>query len=132
MSMDGAESQEMNEEEEDEDEFETMTIEDTDPTDQYDENIDFQEERQARVRFQEAKMDADFPDEIDTPQEMDARRRFQKFRGLESFRTSPWDPKENLPKDYSRIYQFENFDHTRRRVMKMQDDVEGAKVFEQI
>jgi pre-rRNA-processing protein TSR1 len=56
-----------------------------------------------------------------------ARIRFQKYRGLKSFRTSPWDPKENLPSDYARIFQFENFDRARKRVMK-DGNMEGALV----
>lgn len=43
-------------------------------------------------------------------------------------RTSPWDPKENLPIDYARIFQFQNFDRTRRRVIKELEDREGALV----
>lgn len=57
----------------------------------------------------EAQEDAMFPDEMDTPQDEPARRRFARYRALQSFRSSPWHPKENLPQEYSRIYAFENF-----------------------
>ncbi|KAI4465355.1 ribosome biogenesis protein [Holotrichia oblita] len=93
---------------------------------QYDAQFDFATEQADLEKLKEAKSDLMFPDEVDTPQHLAARVRFQKYRGLESFRTSPWDPKENLPIDYAKIFQFENFDRTRRRVIKELEDREGA------
>ncbi|KAK0533871.1 ribosome biogenesis protein tsr1 [Tilletia horrida] len=69
-----------------------------------------------RQRYKEEADDAAFPDEVDTPLEIPARTRFARFRGLESFRTSEWDPYEELPIDYAKIFQFDNFQRTRRRV----------------
>jgi len=69
-------------------------------------------------RALESRDDADFPDEVDTPQDMPARERFARFRGLKSFRTSPWDPYEQLPRDYARCFMFENWKGMSRRVTK--------------
>ncbi|XP_060829692.1 pre-rRNA-processing protein TSR1 homolog [Bombus pascuorum] len=111
--------------EEDEEEYETITVSEV-PDERYDQNIDMAEEKEAMENLKNAKLDAQFPDEVDTPQDMLAKQRFQKYRGLESFRTSPWDPKENLPTDYARIFQFENFDRARKRIFKVSQDTEGA------
>lgn len=69
-----------------------------------------------KERAKEESTDLQFPDEVDTPRDIPARERFQRYRGLRSFRTSPWDPFENLPIDYARIFQFENYSKTRRNV----------------
>ncbi|KAK1158272.1 hypothetical protein AOXY_G23127 [Acipenser oxyrinchus oxyrinchus] len=116
------------EEEEDVEECETLTESGRD--DHYDEKIDVQEEREMVERYRQARSDQMFPDEVDTPLDISARVRFQRYRGLKSFRTSPWDPKENLPRDYSRIFQFQNFERTRKRVFTEAEEEgqEGAMV----
>ncbi|KAK1157524.1 hypothetical protein AOXY_G25227 [Acipenser oxyrinchus oxyrinchus] len=115
-------------EEEDVEECETLTESGRD--DHYDEKIDVQEEREMVERYRQARSDQMFPDEVDTPLDISARVRFQRYRGLKSFRTSPWDPKENLPRDYSRIFQFQNFERTRKRVFTEAEEEgqEGAMV----
>jgi pre-rRNA-processing protein TSR1 len=82
-------------------------------------------------RKQAAMDDAEFPDEVDTPTDQSARLRFARYRALQSFRSSPWNCKENLPPQYSRIFQFENFSVTQKRILQigshaanMQNDVE--------
>jgi pre-rRNA-processing protein TSR1 len=47
----------------------------------------------------------EFPDEVDTPTDKPARVRFQRYRGLKNFKTSAWDPYENLPSAYSRLFE---------------------------
>jgi len=118
-----AESQEEQDgEDESEEEYEDLEIsQEAGVDDAYDETIDYAAEMDAYDKMKAARDDAMFPDEIDTPQDAPARVRFQKYRGLQSFRTSLWDPKENLPLDYSRIFQFESFNRTRKRVL---DDAE--------
>ena len=79
-------------------------------TDYDSKHVNFAAEVDELEALKEARMEEMFPDEIDTPMDVAARVRFQKYRGLKSFRTTYWDPKENLPLDYARIWQFENFD----------------------
>jgi pre-rRNA-processing protein TSR1 len=80
-----------------------------------------------RDRKREEQDDLEFTDEIDTPLNVPARTRFQRYRGLRSMRTSPWDPYENLPRDYARIFQFEDFKRTERNI-KRRAEIEGYGV----
>eukprot|EP01028_Stygiella_incarcerata_P006176 TRINITY_DN251_c2_g1_i1.p1 TRINITY_DN251_c2_g1~~TRINITY_DN251_c2_g1_i1.p1 ORF type:complete len:797 (-),score=215.43 TRINITY_DN251_c2_g1_i1:177-2567(-) len=77
-----------------------------------------EEKRKLKEMRKKYKDEQDFPDEVDTPEETAARMRFQKYRPLPSFRKSDWDPMENLPVDYSRIFKFENFVRTRKRILR--------------
>lgn len=65
-------------------------------------------ERERKYRRDAESENLEFPDEIEVPMDKLARERFLKYRGLKSFRTSPWDPKESLPREYAKIFAFEN------------------------
>lgn len=69
-----------------------------------------------RARMKSEREDLNFPDEVDTPVSISARKRFERFRGLKSFRTSPWDPYEDLPMDYAKIFQFDDWKRSKKRV----------------
>lgn len=68
-------------------------------------------------RQEENKTHREFPDEVDTPLNMAASVRFARYRGLKSVRSSPWDPYENLPEDYGRIFQFQNLRRSKKRAL---------------
>ncbi|KAK6933908.1 Ribosome biogenesis protein BMS1/TSR1, C-terminal [Dillenia turbinata] len=70
------------------------------------------------------KEDEEFPDEVDAPLDVPARRRFAKYRGLKSFRTSSWDPKESLPPEYARIFAFDNFARTQKHVLSKAQEMD--------
>uniref|UniRef100_A0A8D3ABD0 Pre-rRNA-processing protein TSR1 homolog n=2 Tax=Scophthalmus maximus TaxID=52904 RepID=A0A8D3ABD0_SCOMX len=117
------------EEEEEEEEEEVCPSERTGADQRYDEHIDEAAEEEGLKRYREARANEMFPDEVDTPLDSAARIRFQRYRGLKSFRSSPWDPMENLPLNYSRIFQFQNFDRTRHRILaEAAAEDEGAMV----
>ena len=117
------------EDEDDADEYETMTVtSEANMDDNYDEkHVNWAEELVTVKKMQTARTDEMFPDEVDTPMDQLAKNRFQKYRGLKSFRTSPWDPKENLPSDYARIFQFQNFNRTKKAILAREDVLDGAE-----
>lgn len=73
-------------------------------------------EEDAARRAREAD-DAMYPDEFELPHDVAARQRLGKYRGLKSFRTSPWDPREDLPLDYAKVFAFEHFKRAQRRAI---------------
>ncbi|KAG0100718.1 hypothetical protein BGZ93_006603 [Podila epicladia] len=105
-------------------EYEDLEEEEEDPSkteEVYEDELEDAEEARQYAEYlareKENRDDMEFPDEVEAPMDVPASVRFARYRALESFRTSPWDPYENLPLDYGRIFQFENFRRTKHRVM---------------
>lgn len=84
--------------------------------------------RAARQREREraAKEDEEFPDEIDTPMDVPARQRFARYRGMKSFRTSEWDPYENLPPEYGKIFAFQGWKSMGRKLAQKANELEAG------
>ncbi|XP_065176403.1 pre-rRNA-processing protein TSR1 homolog [Sycon ciliatum] len=93
--------------------------------DEYDTNMDFAEEEDQLKRIQAQRDEEMYPDEVDTPQNIPARIHFGAYRGLESFRSSPWDATEGLPANYRRIFQFQNYAALKKTALK-EESSEGA------
>lgn len=128
-SQDGEACHDAGKDDEDEEEEEISSAGRVGAEQKYDEAMDEAEEEIGLKRYREARSHEMFPDEVDTPLDVSARTRFQRYRGLKSFRSSPWDPMENLPLNYSRIFQFQNFERTRRRVLaEAATEEEGAMI----
>lgn len=59
---------------------------------------------------------------MDLPQDQPARTRFSKYRGLQSLRSSYWDPEEGLPSEYGKIWQFENIMRSQQKALAAPSD----------
>lgn len=79
-------------------------------------------------RRSQRKDDLEFPDEVELTQDQIASERFARYRSLKSFRKSYWDPKENLPDAYAKVYHFSNFRFTQKDIYGEQQDVIQAMV----
>ncbi|KAI8458654.1 hypothetical protein BY996DRAFT_6410749 [Phakopsora pachyrhizi] len=73
-----------------------------------------------------AREDEEFPDEIDTPMGVAASQRFARYRGMKSFRTSEWDPYENLPAEYGKVFHFEGWRAMGRKLEQKANEVESG------
>ncbi|KAJ6653116.1 hypothetical protein lerEdw1_010078 [Lerista edwardsae] len=125
VSQDGSSSEDEGASASEEEECETMTLPESEQDDEK-----MEDSEAALEKYRQERQEEMFPDEVDTPRDVPARIRFQKYRGLKSFRTSPWDPKENLPRDYARIFQFQDFSRTRKHVFQQleREESDGAAV----
>ncbi|RAK96259.1 small subunit rRNA maturation protein TSR1 [Aspergillus ibericus CBS 121593] len=72
-------------------------------------------------RRKEANEDLEFPDEIELHPNVLARERLARFRGLKSFKTSPWETSEDRahePEDWRRLLQFADYKGSRNKFLR--------------
>ncbi|PYI07645.1 DUF663-domain-containing protein [Aspergillus sclerotiicarbonarius CBS 121057] len=72
-------------------------------------------------RRNEANEDLEFPDEIELHPNVLARERLARFRGLKSFKTSPWETSEDRahePEDWRRLLQFTDYKGSRNKFLR--------------
>ncbi|GLA00287.1 hypothetical protein AnigIFM60653_008346 [Aspergillus niger] len=84
-----------------------------------DEAKDLEEYRASRRK--EANEDLEFPDEIELHPNVLARERLARFRGLKSFKTSPWETSEDRayePEDWRRLLQFADYKGSRNKFLR--------------
>ena len=116
------------EEEEEEEEMETVGGVGSEAREAYLTALAYHKEEE-RLRREAAAEDGVFPDWVDLPPELAGRVRFEQYRGLKSFRTSPWDPRESLPRDYSRVFAFSSFARTKKLALeRAHDPAQGVPV----
>ncbi|RUS75269.1 hypothetical protein EGW08_016961 [Elysia chlorotica] len=111
-----------------EDGIDEDTATEADENTNYDEGMDLEEERRVYERMKEERLHVQFPDEVDTPLDNPARVRFARYRGMDSFHNTYWDPKEMLPYDYGRIYRVSKHHYKRLKkisVRTLEDSEDG-------
>ncbi|KAK7102522.1 pre-rRNA-processing protein TSR1 homolog [Littorina saxatilis] len=101
------------------DDSQSVTMTETDIGDtKYDAHFDLEAEQKLLKQRKEEREHIMFPDEVETPFDVPARERFARYRGLESFRTSPWDKDEDLPAEYQRIYRLGDIRRLKKNILK--------------
>ena len=71
--------------------------------------------------WRRSEEDLEFPDEFDYNGSINLRDRLRRYRGLKSFKNSPWNPYESLPPQYARIFEFSNFARTSEAAIAEQE-----------
>ena len=112
--------------------FENMLLVDEEgDAEDYQEQEDAEREAERIEVWAREKKDLEFPDEFDRYDgSVNLRERLIRYRGLKSFKSSPWNPYEDLPPDYGRIFEFSNFARTSEAVIADQanGDIEPGQV----
>lgn len=81
----------------------------------YQEDYPFENEEDDNVDitvWERKEDELEFPNEFEYDNTVNLRQRLIKYRSLKSFVRSPWNPNENLPPQYSKIFEFPAFVRT--------------------
>jgi hypothetical protein len=67
-------------------------------------------------------------DYVDVPEDQPAKERFARYRSLNSFRNSYWHPKEALPFQYAKIFQFDDIRGMQRQAIAQSEQAMNAQL----
>eukprot|EP00924_Labyrinthula_sp_SR-Ha-C_P007273 maker-scaffold_8-snap-gene-14.10-mRNA-1 protein AED:0.00 eAED:0.00 QI:29/1/1/1/1/1/2/25/710 len=73
---------------------------------------------------EEEKDELEFPDEKEVKFGELGKERFVKYRGLESGGKGYWDPKENLPREYLKLFQLEDVTGIEKHTLKENENLQ--------
>ena len=79
------------------------------------------DDKEGARKREDYQSEQQFPDEFELKPDELGQERLARYRSLKSFRESNWDPRENLPESYAKLYQLEDFKSTQREVLDEHD-----------
>ncbi|KRX00267.1 hypothetical protein PPERSA_10766 [Pseudocohnilembus persalinus] len=95
-----------------------ISYDEADDLEQDDMEIQQEKENRKQVQIQDRTEEDLYEDEVEYNGQVALRERYGAYKYLKSFKTSEWDPLDNLPDPYELIYTFKHYQKTKRLALE--------------